>query len=124
MSKEEDPFRIFNRYCKHIFKEMVEIYPDSKILKMVKASFSLLKKVCKKAAANFFFNNVLVHHKHHVDQRIPFFLNPQFSVTGFENIGTNINETWNISSEKMREKYWEYMIKLTELCMATRKVVE
>lgn len=99
------------------------MYPDSTILKVVKSSFSLLKKVCKKAAANFFYNNVLVRHKTDVDNRIPFFLDPNFSVTGFENIGINISETWKISTEDMRAKYWEYMIKLTELALACKQEI-
>lgn len=117
---DPNPHKVLNRYCKQIFKEMLQVYPDSKILKLVKVSFSLLKKVNKKAITNFFYKNVIVHHRQDVENRVPFFLNPNFSVTGFDCIGKNINETWDISNEAMRAKYWEYMIKLTELTLLAK----
>ena len=116
------PYKRFNRYCKAMFKDLVVMYPDSKIVKLVKASFTLLKNVSKKSAADFFYNNVIARHEQDIKAQRLFFLDPTFSVTGFENIGVNIKETWDFSDELTRKKYWDHWLNLYQLSLKTHPV--
>jgi hypothetical protein len=113
-----DHHKRFNKYCKQVFKELIVAYPESTTLKLVKAAFSVLKGTGKTLASSYFYKEVCLKHEQNILNGVPFFLDPAFSIVGFEGIGKNISEVWDLHPKEDHDQAWTYLITLHTLCKA------
>ena len=109
------PYKQFNRYIKYMLRDFQKAFPESKIVKLVQVAFMLLKNTARKKPVEFFKKEIIARFEADIEARRLFFLEPTFSVSGFDNIGQNIKETWELADEPLRAQYWEYWTSLLRL---------
>lgn len=113
-----DHHKRFNKHCKQVFKELMVIFPESTTLRLVKTAFSVLKSTGKKVVSTYFYNQICIHHEQDINNNILFFLDPGFSIIGFDGIGKNISEIWELHPKEHHEQVWNHLIVLHTLCKA------
>lgn len=107
---------VFNKKLMEFIKEIIEMYPDNKDFKSMRAQLRMIMSSSETLPIEKFKKYVAIQYRDNIDSRNEdFFLKLDLSGTPFASFNY-LKNMWENTSDNTKNAMWKYIELLTKLC--------
>lgn len=103
------PVKLFNKALKTLITDLLSTFPDILEIKLLQASFYVLKKLNKKLPCKFFHKYVMPYNQHLLDKDESFFLSDKFQSSFWPSFVNMIKSTWATLDQHNKDAIWNHL---------------
>lgn len=112
-----DTYKTFNKSLKFFMRELINLRPDLKELKLMFSLYKVMKTLSKKSPQKYFHSLVNPHSKELLDRNFEYFLSDDFNDPEIENMLPIIKQEFINLDDINKDMVWKHLVVLYKLSL-------
>ena len=105
-----DNIKRFNKCAKHLYKDLLEIYPDESIIVLAQTAFKLFKAYDKTGPCKYYYTELILKYKSEIENKnSSFFIDGKMQFPYFAASTERLIALWKTLDPQSQEAIWDHL---------------